>query len=109
MVFKRSVFAGAFAALMFLAVSMAGASTAEYSTMTPQAGGEITIAGQINPGDDVVVVVSSEKLFKGSDSPGSQEKEKLEKKFGETAIPPIFYILTNTKKSCLSIKCIKEF
>ncbi len=58
------------------------------------AGQPVTIKGKVAPGEDLVVVLCTDKLFKPSDSPGVKEKEKLTKKFGDTAIPPIYYIIT---------------
>lgn len=76
---------------VFLAPSL---MAAEISDLNPKAGGKFEISGKINPGEDLFVVVSSHDFFKSSDSVGDQEKVKLTKKFGDTEIPPVYYVLT---------------
>jgi len=64
-----------------------------------KAGQNITIEGTIEPGQDIYVVISNEKMFRAADSLGPQEKIKLEKKFGKTAIPPNYYVITNVPET----------
>jgi len=59
-----------------------------------KSGHPVTITGKIQPGQDLYVVVCTNKLFKPSDAPGSEERAKLTKLFGNTAIPPIYYLVT---------------
>ncbi len=59
-----------------------------------KSGNPITITGKIQPGQDLYVVVCTNKLFRPSDAPGSEERAKLTKLFGDTAIPPIYYLVT---------------
>lgn len=58
------------------------------------AGQPVTIKGKIEPGQDLYLVLCTDQLFKPSDSPGDKEREKLTKKFGDTGIPPIYYMIT---------------
>ncbi len=58
------------------------------------AGQPITIKGKIDPGKDLFLVLCTDKMFRPQDSPGEKEREKLTKKFGDTAIPPIYYLIT---------------
>ncbi len=69
--------------------------TAELSARDLKAGDAITVIGRIPPGEDILVVISSEQDFLCSDSMGSQEKKKLTEKFGETRIPPVYYLISN--------------
>lgn len=90
-----------FLAVVFMA-GASGLSSASESILTdkkPLAGETVEIKGSIEPGQDLYVVVSSEKMFKSSDSIGSQEKAKLSKKFKETEIPPVIYILTSAPET----------
>ena len=58
------------------------------------AGQPITIKGKIDPGQDLFLVLCSDEMFRPQDSPGEKEREKLTKKFNDTAIPPIYYMIT---------------
>ncbi len=60
-----------------------------------KAGEPVKIKGKIAPGSDIVITVCTDKMFKPGDAPGEKERKKLEKLFGSTAIPPIYYLLTN--------------
>jgi len=74
-------------------VLMAGEAT--LAAKTVEAGKPVTVKGTINPGEDLFVVVSSERLFRPADSTGEKERKKLQKEFGDTAIPPVYYVVTN--------------
>ncbi|MCF8085209.1 MAG: sulfite exporter TauE/SafE family protein [Deltaproteobacteria bacterium] len=83
-----------------LGISTSGnAATADLATDNPEAGGTVEITGKIQPGNDLYLLVCSKKMFKPSEAPGSKERATLTKKFGETAIPPIYYMLTNDPES----------
>ncbi len=62
---------------------------------TYKAGEPVKVKGKIAPGSDIVITVCTDKLFKSGDAPGEKERKKLEKQFGSTAIPPIYYLITN--------------
>lgn len=104
MVKKSVVFFSLLIAVTLLAAAPSFAATASLSTKTPKAGDLLEIKGQIDPGQDLFVVVSSEKLFKAADSIGDQERAKLTKKFGETEIPPVYYVLTSVPEALANPK-----
>jgi uncharacterized membrane protein YfcA len=60
-----------------------------------KAGTPITIKGTIATGQDLFMVIGNDKMFTPGESPGSKERAKLTKKFGDTAIPAIYYVVTN--------------
>ncbi len=72
------------------------AATADIANKDPKAGGKVEISGKIASGKDLYVVICSEKMFKPGDSIGSKEKAKLSKLFGDTAIPPVYYVISNS-------------
>ncbi len=81
--------------LTFTGTNSWGGVTAKLTKTAYKAGSPITITGQIQPGNDLFVVVCNNKLFRPQDSKGAQERAKLAKLFGDTAIPPIYYLITN--------------
>lgn len=98
-----------FTCLVLLAFFMPSVSSAAVITeKSPKAGGQFEIKGKITPGDELVVVVSSKELFKSSLSAGDQEKVKLGKKFGETEIPPVYYILTTKPDAIATPKVVSK-
>lgn len=78
---------------------------AQLSSTTIKAGQPLTVKGTIDPGQDLYVVINSEKMFKPGDAPGSKEKKELQKgkdgknAFGDTSIPPIYYLITNVPET----------
>ena len=97
-----------FIATTFMAATSSMAATATLSTKNPKAGSRIEISGNIAPGQDLFVVVCSEKMFKPADSIGSKEKAKLTKKFGDTAIPPIYYVITSAPEKLATPKVVRK-
>ncbi len=95
-------------AMLFLLVASAGAATVQINPKTPKAGAKVEFKGKIDPGQDLYLVVCSEKLFKADDSPGSKEKAKLKKLFGDTAIPPNYYILTTAPDKFATPKVVSK-
>jgi len=91
-----------------MAAASSMAATASLSTKTPEAGGQIEISGKIAPGQDLFLIVCSEKKFKGADSMGSEEKAKLTKKFGDTAIPPVYYLITSSPEKVATPKVVQK-
>ncbi len=59
------------------------------------AGSFLDIEGRITPGQDLYVVIASEKLFQSADAAGAKENTRLKKKFGNTFIPQTYYVVTN--------------
>jgi uncharacterized membrane protein YfcA len=81
---------------------------AKLSKQDLTAGDPLTISGSINPGRELYLVISTTKTFKPSDSPGSKERKKLSKEFGDTAIPPIYYIITSDPQSLATPKSAEK-
>ncbi len=72
------------------------------------AGQPVTVTGQITPGQELVVLICNDKPFKPSDSTGEKERKKLEKLFGDTAIPPIFYVVTTNPQAYATPKTVAK-
>lgn len=68
------------------------------------AGSPITINGTINTNEELYVVVSSIAFFKATGSQGNKEGKKLEEQFGETAIPPMYYVITSAPNTLATPK-----
>ncbi len=74
------------------------------------AGSAIGVEGSIDPGQELFVVVCTDKLFSAKDSPGPKEKERLmngkngKNAFGDTAIPPSFYVVTSNPEALATPK-----
>ncbi len=68
-----------------------------------KAGDTVTIEGKIAPGQELYIAIAQQKMFKSSDTDGKFEKKKLPKngkKYGfspDTAIPPLYYMLTSNR------------
>lgn len=88
-----------------LASSYAMAIEGTLSAKAIEAGSTIGIDGKIDPGQELVVVVCTDTLFSAKDAPGVKEKKRLmegkngKNVFGDTAIPPSFYVVTSNPKS----------
>lgn len=84
-----------------LVATGAWAMDAKISEKSVKAGSSISVEGNIDPGQDLFVVVGSAEMFDASKAPGSKEKARLSEgkdgknAFGETAIPPIYYVISN--------------
>ena len=67
-----------------------------------KAGDTVTIEGSIAPGKDLYIAIAEQKMFAPKDTDGVHETKRLAKdakKKGfnaDTAIPPLYYMLTNT-------------
>lgn len=70
-----------------------------------KAGDTVTIEGVIPPGQELYIAVAQQKMFKPSDSEGKFEQKKLPKKGkkagfnADTAIPPLYYMLTSNREA----------
>ncbi|MEN8189778.1 MAG: sulfite exporter TauE/SafE family protein [Thermodesulfobacteriota bacterium] len=77
------------------------AADAKLSAKSVKAGAPITVEGSIGAGEDLFVVISTDKMFSAKDALGPKEKKRLAKgkkgknAFGDTAIPPTYYVLTS--------------
>lgn len=100
--------------VMFMSViamtSSALAADAQLSTQNLKAGETISVTGQIEPGTELYVVVATEKMFKPADALGSKEMKELrdgkngKNAFGDTSIPPVYYVLTSSPESLATPK-----
>jgi uncharacterized membrane protein YfcA len=94
----------ALAGLVFVS-SNAMAIDGTLSANKVKAGTAIGVEGTIDPGQELFVVVCSDKLFSAKDSPGPKERERLmngkkgKNAFGDTAIPPSFYVVTSSPET----------
>lgn len=101
-------FAIALATLLLSAGIVCAAPAVTIETLTPEAGGEVRISGTIAAGSDLYLVIESQNLFAAENAPGSQEKNKLTKKFGTTKIPPIYYVLTTNPTALATPKVVTK-
>jgi len=87
--------------VMISATTALAANTAQVSSTTYKAGDLVEIKGQIEPGADLYLTLSQSEMFAPKDTDGVHEVKKfkgLTEKgaFGmETAIPPLYYLVTN--------------
>lgn len=99
----------ALAGLMFVS-SNAMAIDGTLSTKSVKAGSAIGVEGSIDPGQELFVVVCSDKMFSAKDAPGPKEKSRLMKGkkgkniFGDTAIPPSYYVVTTAPNALATAK-----
>ncbi len=93
---------------LFLAYSTAFGASVKLNSNEIKAGDPVTVTGQIAPGQDLVLVICNEKPFKPSDSTGEKERIKLTKLFGDTAIPPTFYIVTSKPDAYATPKTVAK-
>jgi len=107
---RISLLLGIVMASVMLVGSSALAMEAKLSSKAVKAGAPMTIEGAIDPGQDLYVVVCNDKMFKPSEAPGPKERKRLMKgkkgknAFGETPIPPTYYVLTNVPDTLAKIK-----
>lgn len=100
-------------AIALAAIMFAGTNTiameAKLSTSSVKAGSPVTIEGTIEAGQDLFVVISSAEMFKPADAPGPKERTRLmegrngKNAFGDTEIPPSFYVITNVPDKLATI------
>ncbi len=106
---RISLFLIALAGLVFVS-SNAMAIDGKLSSNKVKAGSSIGVEGSIDPGQELFVVVCTDYLFSAKDAPGPKEKERLMKGkkgkniFGETAIPPSYYVVTSNPEALASPK-----
>ncbi len=106
---RITLFLIALAGLVFVS-SNAMAIDGKLSSNKVKAGSSIGVEGSIDPGQELFVVVCSDYLFSAKDAPGPKEKERLMKGkkgkniFGETAIPPSYYVVTSNPEALANPK-----
>ncbi len=99
---RISLLLGIVLASIMLTSSGPLAADAKLSAKSIKAGKAITIEGTIEAGQDLFIVISTDKMFSAADALGPKEKSRLAKgkngknAFGDTAIPPTYYVLSNT-------------
>jgi len=108
---RISLLLGIVLASVMLVGSGALAMEAKLSSKVVKAGSPITIEGAIDAGQDLYVVVCSDKMFKPSEAPGPKERKRLMKNgkngknaFGNTPIPPTYYVVTNVPDTLATVK-----
>ncbi len=89
-----------FALAAVLALPGGTLAAAKISASEYQAGDTVTIEGTIEPGQDLYIAVAQQKMFAVKDTDGVHEKKRFKKdmkkaKFNaDTAIPPLYYLMT---------------
>lgn len=74
------------------------------------AGSQVNVTGHIDPGQDLFVVICTDKMFSAEDSPGPKEKKRLmdgkngKNAFGDTAIPSSYYVVTSNPEALATPK-----
>ncbi len=98
--------------VLFIAITLAAGQTAlaqvqaTFDKTTYKAGEPITVKGTVAPGSDIFITICTEEMFKPADAPGEKERKKLTKQFGSTAIPPIYYVITNVPEMLATPKAM---
>ncbi len=92
---RISLLLGIVLASVMLVSSGALAVDAKLGAKSVKAGSAISIEGTIDAGQDLFIVISNDKLFSAADALGPKEKKRLKDAFGDTAIPPIYYVVSN--------------
>jgi uncharacterized membrane protein YfcA len=100
----------AFTAIFLFSLQSVCLADTKISASKYKAGDTVTIEGTIAPGQDLYIAIAQQKMFKGTltefagqKSVGTYEKKKLPKegkKAGftmDTAIPPLYYMLTSDR------------
>ena len=112
---KKIGMLGCFALISLMAlISSAQAMDAQISGESIKSGTPVTVQGHIVPGDDLYVVISADTMFSAADSPGPKEKLRLKNGkngknvFGNTAIPPIYYVVTTNPKTLATPKLVPK-
>ena len=105
---KDSFFSLFFIVLIFCLPWKLHAYESSLSAKEITAGSPITVSGTITTNEELYVVVASADYFKATESQGSKEKSKLEKQFGETVIPPIYYVVTSDPDSLAIPKAVTK-
>lgn len=76
---------------------------AELDAKNYEVGDKVTISGQIEPGEDLYVTVSSQNMFAPEDAKGTHEKSNFQRITQEhafnmdTSIPHLYYVLTTNR------------
>ena len=92
-------------AIFFLVAHTACFAENTISASKYKAGDTVTIKGAIQPGEELYIAIAQQDQFASKNSTGINEAKRLKKdakKFGftmDTAIPPLYYMLTSNRKA----------
>lgn len=98
---RISLLLGIVLASVMLVSSGAPAMEAKLAAKSVKAGSAISIEGTIDAGQDLFIVIGSDKMFSPADALGPKEKTRLKdgkggkNAFGDTAIPSVYYVVSN--------------
>jgi uncharacterized protein len=98
---RINMFISVVALFVFAMASQSWAIDAQLTSDKIMAGDSITVTGSIDPGQELFVVVATEKMFKPDDAEGPKERKELKdgkggkNAFGDTSIPPVYYVITS--------------
>lgn len=98
---KGLIYLGSLLLALMLFAGNAPAGTASVSSASYKAGDIVEIKGQIEPGSDLYLSIAMQEMFAPQDTDGVHEVTKFKKetkkgKFDQdTAIPPMYYLITN--------------
>lgn len=98
---RINMFISVVALFVFAMASQSWAIDAQLTSDKIMAGDSITVTGSIDPGQELFVVVATEKMFKPDDAGGPKERKELKdgkggkNAFGDTSIPPVYYVVTS--------------
>ena len=98
---RLNMLIGLVALCMLTMASTTWAIDAQLSGEKVKAGDAITVSGTIDPGQELFVVIATEKMFKPDDATGPKERKELKEgkggknAFGDTEIPPVYYVVTS--------------
>ena len=107
---KFSMLIAVLLACTVFAGSSAEAVEGTLSASKITAGTSIGVKGSIDPGQELFVVVCTDKMFSAKDAPGPKEKKRLmegkkgKNAFGDTAIPPSYYVVTTAPDALATAK-----
>ncbi|WP_457574860.1 sulfite exporter TauE/SafE family protein [Desulfolithobacter sp.] len=111
---RISLVLGVILASLLLVSSGAMALDAKLTSQKVKAGKPITVSGTIEPGQDLFVVINTQKMFRPSEAPGPKERARLMKgkkgknAFGDTPIPPNYYVITNVPEKLATPKQVMK-
>lgn len=95
--------------LLLSAPGAFAASSASVSSASYKAGDVVEIKGKIEPGQDLYLTIAQKEMFAPKDTDGVHEVKKFkgEVKKGafdmDTAIPPLYYLITNAPEKFGSV------
>ncbi len=98
-----------FAAIAVFAITGICSAAATISSSEYKAGDMVTIEGTIPPGQDLYLTIAQQKMFAPKDTDGVHEVKRLKKDAkkksftADTAISPLYYIVTNKPDSFGSV------